>query len=130
MLNKNLLNDAVICKEEETVYEIAVVLKETFRKHLVVVDSDGKPKGIVSQSDIVNNVVAMNRDANKVKVEDIMNNKILVVDIEKDDCEDAMKKMINIGIFSLPAVKNGKIVGMLNIKELIDSKGGVKNESC
>jgi len=54
MINKSLLTDVVFCSENDTVLEVARILRDTRARHLIVTDSKKKPLGIISTVDINN----------------------------------------------------------------------------
>lgn len=117
MIEKNKLQDAVICDENETVLEVSRILRDTKSRHLIVVDGEQKPLGIISTVDINNRVVAEGINAEETCAEEIMTFPIEVVELNSS-YEDAYKKMIEKGTYSIPVVENGRLVGILDFNQL------------
>jgi len=47
-IQKENLHDAVVCKLEDSVLEVSRIMRDTQARHLIVVDSDLKPVGLIS----------------------------------------------------------------------------------
>ena len=94
---------------------------ETMKKeHIgsIVVEHKGSVSGIISEQDLVYNIVAGNMDPNKVKVKDIMTKDVVTITPEKDITE-AMLKMSNLNVRRLPVVEGQKLVGILTMKDIL-----------
>lgn len=117
MIEKNKLQDAVICDENDTVLEVSRILRDTRSRHLIVVDSEQKPLGIISTVDINNRVVAEGLNPEEAAAGDVMTSPIEVVELNSS-YEDAYKKMIEKGTYSIPVVENEKLVGILDFNQL------------
>ncbi len=113
MVDTKLLTQAIVCFEDETIEEIAKVMSDTLRRHLYVVNKDDKPIGIVSQTDIINKVVAKELIPKETKVKDIMTTPLECIEFNLE-LEEIYKKMLEIRTFSLPVVKNNKIIGIID----------------
>ena len=84
---------------------------------LIVHDGE-QAKGIVTEHDLVDKVLAKNTDRTEVKVSDIMSTKLLSVE-PSADLSDAMSIMANEGVRRLPVVYNGNVVGILTAKDIL-----------
>lgn len=111
-MKREHLTDAVICRENEDALEVAKILRDTQRRHLIVLDSKDKPVGVISTVDINNRVVAEEKDPKKTKAKDIMTKNIAIASIE-DSYDKAYQTMAKLGTNSIPVIKDGKLVGML-----------------
>lgn len=127
MIDKNLLQDVVICRKNDTILEVARILRDTKSRHLIVVDEEDKPLGIISTVDISNRVVSEELNSAETSAEEIMSKPIEVVDV-KESFEDAYKKMSEKGTYSIPVVENHKLIGSLSFNQLFYKVGG-KNEN-
>ena len=58
MINKGHLTDAVICRENDDVLEVSRILRDTQRRHIIVLDKNDGPIGVISTMDINNRVLA------------------------------------------------------------------------
>ena len=104
------------CSPSDTVKKVA----KCMRKNKVgssIIMSKKKPIGIVTESDILEKVVAEGKDANKVRVEEIMSTPLITID-PYVTIEDAMKIMSKHNIRRLPVVDKGKLIGIVTEKDL------------
>ena len=117
MIEKEKLDDAVICKEDDSVLEVDRIMRDTKTRHIIVIDKNLKPSGIISAFDINNRVVAEEKNAKEIKAEDIMTKPIQSIDIDID-YNEAYQKMIDLGIYTIPVTDKGKLVGILDFNFL------------
>jgi len=83
----------------------------------IIVIENEKPVGIITDSDIIKQVVAKNLRPSEVKVEDIMSSPILTIGPNEDMLE-AERKMRKNKIKRLPVVENGKLVGIVTASDI------------
>ena len=83
-----------------------------------VVES-GKLAGVFSERDIMARVVAKGLDPDGTTVGVVMS-KDLVVAEPNDELFDALQKMYSIRARHLPVVDNGKLVGMVSLRDLLE----------
>jgi len=105
------------CKKEDLVVEVAKKLDELGIRHMVVMDNNNSPVGVVSVTDISNKVVAKENNPNEVKTEEIMNSPIFIVDHE-DDAGKAYYGMVERNIFFCPVLKENKMKGIVTFHEI------------
>ena len=74
--------------------------------------------GILTESDILKKVVAEGLKADEVLVEKIMATPLIVID-PYVDLEEAMKTMIKCNIRRLPVIENGKLIGIITVKDIL-----------
>lgn len=84
----------------------------------ILVTENQEPKGILTEKDIVKNVVAANLDPSKVLIRDVMSN-ILVTISPDNDIYDALILMGEKDLRRLPVVNDNKIIGLLTFKDII-----------
>jgi len=87
--------------------------------HLPVVDDTGNVVGIVSEFDLLKAVKA-GKNLDKVTAEELMSTKVLTVN-ETDSIDAVIDIMTTQYIISLPVVKNGKLVGVINRRNILHS---------
>lgn len=113
----------VIADRETSVAEAAKLMRNDHVGDVIVVDrSNGQniPVGIVTDRDLVMEVMAMELDANTLTLGDIMEPELLTSS-EEDSVLAAIEKMRYKGVRRLPVVgKNGALVGMLSFSDLIE----------
>jgi CBS domain-containing protein len=85
----------------------------------VAVVDGGTLAGIFSERDIMARVVAMGLDPDETPVAVVMT-KELVVAAPRDGVDSALQKMHAIGSRHLPVVDDGKLVGMISIRDLLE----------
>lgn len=80
---------------------------------------EGKePRGIVTEKDIVEKVVMLNKVPTEVKVRDIMT-KMLVTLSPDSDIYDALLLMGDNDVRRLPVIHENKVIGLLTFKDVI-----------
>lgn len=112
MIQKEHMTDAVVCRQKDSVLEVAKILRDTQRRHLVVLDAHDRPVGVISSVDVNNRVVAEEKDPKAMKAEEVMSKGVKVVSVD-DSYDHAYRLMAEIGTYSIPVVKDGKLLGLL-----------------
>ena len=110
--------EALCCKEDDSVVDVAKKIREHLIRHIYVVDSDGKPVGVISNTDMNNRVVAEGKDPSTMKAKDIMTSPIVSVESNLDERE-AYGICVKNEIVTCPVTKDGKVVGIVTINELV-----------
>ena len=89
-------------------------------KHVgsLIIKSNGKPLGIITEQDIVRKGVAKGADFSQTTAEDIMETKLYTVQPE-DDIYDALMIMNDYNIRHIPVTHNEELVGFLTIKDVL-----------
>jgi len=115
--------DVVFIHQEASVPEVARLMREYHVGDIVVVsEKTGKrvPVGIVTDRDIVLEVIAEGVNVNDVSVRDIMSDK-LVTAREGDSVLDTVKMMRAKGIRRLPVINDdNELSGILSVDDLIE----------
>ncbi len=96
--------DVITIENDKTAQEAAEIIAEKDISFLVVIN-DGIPQGVLSESDFVRKVAAMDKKSSEVKVSDIMSYKFRSVD-PTTTIEDAVQKMLNKNIRRLLVTDN------------------------
>ncbi len=94
---------------------------QIMRKHhvgAVLAIEGSKTLGIITESDIINKVIAENKDLKKAKIKDYMVTNVATIEPDRDIFE-ALSKMKDLNIRRLPVVYNGKTVGLLAMKDIL-----------
>ncbi len=84
----------------------------------VVVLEQGELAGLLSERDILTKVVATSRDPKKTCVGDIMTQNLVIVEANRtyEDCLALMKQN---AIRHLPVVDNGRLLGLVSLRDLL-----------
>ena len=85
----------------------------------VAVVEKGTLAGVFSERDIMSRVVAKGLNPDSTEVSDVMSRE-LVVAAPTEDVLSAIQKMHSIGSRHLPVVDEGKLVGMISIRDLLE----------
>lgn len=102
-------------------YNVRAAAQEMTEKNIgaVAVVDAGRLAGIFSERDIMSRVVARGLNPDNTPVEVVMS-KELVVAGPDEDVDSALQKMHSIRARHLPVVDNGKLVGMVSIRDLLE----------
>lgn len=113
----------VIAERETRISEAAGLMRNEHVGDIVVVDrtqGENIPVGIVTDRDLVMEVLATGMDANTLTLGDIMEPELLTAS-EEDSVLAAIEKMRYKGVRRLPVVgKGGALVGMLSLSDLLE----------
>ena len=104
-------------ESRETVAAAAGRLVEKHIGSLFVIEA-GEMVGIVTESDLVRKGLAYQLDAKTVRVGSLMNSPLLDIDINRT-IRDASDLMARKRVRHLAVTENGKIVGVLSVRDLI-----------
>jgi CBS domain-containing protein len=85
---------------------------------VAVVDA-GRLAGIFSERDIMARVVALGLDPEATFVSGVMSTELVVAD-PSERVDSALQKMHSIGSRHLPVVEDGKLIGMISIRDLLE----------
>ncbi len=90
---------------------------------LMVIDSEGVPRGILSERDILRHVAENPAGTVSGTVRETMTPRAqLIVATEDDDLDYAMRVMTENRVRHLPVVGQGKVVGVVSIGDLLKSQ--------
>lgn len=114
-----MTNNPISSTSDTTVMQCAIKMKEKGVGSVLVID--GKElKGIVTEKDMVNSVIAENRNVTTTKISEIMTPREDMVSIEPNkDIYDAMITMKDNNVRRLPVIENDKLVGLLTLNDIL-----------
>lgn len=105
--------------ENATAMDAAKYMTDMNVGSVIITDEKDKPVGIVTDRDIVTKVIANEKEANLVRLKEIMNSPVITINVEKDII-DATRLMAEYWIRRLPVVdQTGKIVGVLSLDDIL-----------
>lgn len=115
--------DVVIIDKEASVVDACRLMREFHVGDVIVVEGqEGKrrPIGILTDRDVVVELIAEEVDFSAVAIKDVMSFELLTAR-EEDEVMDAMEHMRSRGLRRLPVVnQSGTLVGVLTVDDLID----------
>jgi len=92
-------------------------LMRKHRKGFLVVTEKNRPAGVISESDLIEEVVCKNTKADKIKLENLMHEPIIAVDPD-DDILAASRKMKENNVHRLPVVSGGRVAGVISLTDI------------
>jgi len=112
-----MTREPISISPDKNIEECAKLMLKKGVGGIVIVDGN-KIKGIITEKDLVERVIAKNLDPKKVKVSDIMSKKI--IGIKPDiDIYDALIKMRDSNVRRLPVIHDDRLVGLLTEKDIL-----------
>ena len=83
-----------------------------------VLDGGGRLVGILTERDLLNNVLLSRRDPGDLRVKEVMGELKAVIDT-KDTPHEALERMEQVGSRHLPVVDGEKFIGMLSMRDIM-----------
>src|SRR5262245_22990710 len=118
--------DLFVISKRETVFDAACLMAEKRIGAVPVVEGD-RVVGIFSVRDIMTRVVAKRLNRQKTVVEQVMT-KDLIVGTMYEDIEQILYRMKQSNIRHLPIVQDGKLVGILSLRDLLQADLNEKDQ--
>ena len=108
--------NVITIENDKTAQDAAKIIAEKDISFLVILD-DGKPQGVLSESDFVRKVAAEDKKASEIKISEIMSYKFRSVE-PTTTIEDAIQKMLNNNIRRLLILSDERLVGVITQTDL------------
>ncbi len=108
----------VTCHHNDSVQEAATKLKENGIGAMPVMSSDGKLVGMLSERDLVREFSEHGTALEDLSVGDILTKNVIFMGPEAD-LSDAMKTMNDYGFRHIPILSDGKLLGVISIRDLL-----------
>lgn len=102
---------------DETVYAAIALMAERGIGAVLVCEGE-RMVGILSERDYARQVILKGKSSKETHVRDIMTTKVIHVTLDKT-IEDCMQIMTNSRIRHLPAMAEGRLVGILSIGDVV-----------
>ena len=114
--------DVACCTRDISVAAAARLMREHHTGDLVVIDNadeEREPVGIVTDRDIVMEVLAQGRNPDQTSVGDVMS-KQLVVASESEDVSQALQRMVAHGVRRIPVVDDEEcVLGIVTLDDML-----------
>ncbi|HKM75349.1 MAG TPA: CBS domain-containing protein [Candidatus Bathyarchaeia archaeon] len=121
LVAKDILDkDFLSLRGDTTVLQAAQQMKASSHGSVIVANSEGQPKGIVTEWDILSKVVADGKDPKNVKLEEVMTKDLITI---KPDMgiDELSLFMSNKGIRRVLVVHDGKVLGIISSRNVLAS---------
>jgi CBS domain-containing protein len=116
--------EVACCGLQTTILEAAVLMRHKHVGDLVVVSNDAEdraPLGIITDRDIVLEVLGAGRDPAKTTVGEIIRRPVVLVN-QDDDAGQALEQMQSHGVRRVPVVDHhGRLCGIITADDLLKS---------
>ena len=103
-----------------SVYQAVEMMAQKEVGALTVVDDAGILIGIISERDYARKIILEDRLSKETKVSEIMTTKVIATD-EETSVDECMALVTHRRIRHLPVVKDGKLIGMVSVGDLVKS---------
>ena len=115
--------DTAIARREDSILDVARVMRQWHVGCLVIVDNDDRgvrPVGIITDRDLVIEILAANLDPSAVTVGDIAASELLTAR-EQDGLWETLRRMQSRGVRRVPVVDaNGYLAGIITQDDLLE----------
>ncbi|MCZ6596495.1 MAG: CBS domain-containing protein [Planctomycetota bacterium] len=112
---------------EATVLDAARAMNEHGIGAILVLGADGELRGIFSERDVMARVVVPRKNAEEVRLEEVMTTELYTAGPEERS-DAVAKEMQRRHIRHLPVVKDGQVIGILSMRDLVRSHLASKEE--
>lgn len=118
ILNKKVLHTSIVSVTPETsVLEAVTIMADSDISALMVMSGE-TVEGIITERDFVRRVARLERSAYATTVGEVMTSSLITVG-PQDRTRYCMQLMIERNLRHLPVLDNGKLVGLLSIRDLV-----------
>ncbi|MGK9475502.1 CBS domain-containing protein [Melioribacter sp. OK-6-Me] len=93
-----------------------------------VLDDEGKLVGVFSERDLVKRVIAKGLDIKTTKIDDVMTRELILADINESH-QECLKKMKDKGTRHILVIEEGKLAGILAMRDLLEFDLTVQKET-
>ena len=118
-VSEAMSTNPVVISKNESITQCARKMLANNVGAIIIKDKD-KIEGIITEKDIVEEVVAKELNIKKTKVKDIMTTGMITIS-PNEDLSKAVDVMIRENVRRLPVIVNQKIVGLLTVKDILNA---------
>ena len=106
-----------VLQRDATVAEATRLMTTSNIGIVAVLDGD-RLVGVFSERDVVRRVVERGRDPRRTQLSEVMTTELIVADAD-EDYQKAMSKMDRANVRHLPVVREGRLLSMISIRDLL-----------
>lgn len=111
-----MIKEVIAIGSDATVRE-AVTLMNKFEIGCLIVLTNGRVDGIVTERDVLKRVIGSNRHVDRTMIREVMSRPVWVVR-PNTELETALQNMLGHKIKKLPVVKEGRLVGLVTLTDV------------
>jgi len=120
ILVKNVMSrNPLIIKEEDNIETAANLMSEAKTGSLIVLDSAGELSGILTEMDIVEDLVSKGIDPDEALVKDIMSSPVHTTESDTP-LQEAAETMADLEIRRLPVLEEGEMIGIITENDILE----------
>jgi CBS domain-containing protein len=116
-VNDAMISSVVTVSSQNSVADAAFLMSQN-EVGCLIVENKGEPEGIITESDIINKVVAMDIKASEITIDEIMTKNLIKIDPGRE-LNEAARFMSKMNIRRLVVVKEGDLKGILTAKDIM-----------
>jgi CBS domain-containing protein len=119
MLVKDVMSSPVITVDEDaTVDKAARLMADGHIGCILVTSKDGKPLGLITESDFVTRVLAKNIQPSKLTAKEVMTSPLITIDPD-ENLSEAARRMNRLNIRRLGVMYKGNLIGIISSKDIL-----------
>jgi len=119
MLVKDVMSSPVVTVDEDaTVDKAAQLMVEGHIGCILVTSKEGKPIGIITESDFVTRVLAKNIQPSKLTAKEVMTSPLITIDPD-ETLSEAARRMSQLNVRRLGVMYKGNLVGIISSKDIL-----------
>ncbi len=113
-------SDIISASHDETMNKVARLMSQ-WKVTVVVVTDGSKPIGLITEKDVVGQVVAEDLKPSKIRAEDIMSSPVITISAD-ETVSDALDKMMQFDVGTLPVMDGNDMVGIISKSDISNAK--------
>ena len=125
MFVKEIMSDKIITVDANETILDACNKYSNHKVGCLIVTENGQLEGIVTERDVIERTICMDRNPKTTKIKEIMSTDIKTIH-PLDKIEKALEVIKKYKIKSLPVVSNNNLVGIITITDIAYSRPGIK----
>ena len=119
MLVKDVMSSPVITVDENaTVAKAAQLMADDHVGCILVTSKEGKPLGIITESDFVTRVLSKNIQPSKLTAKEMMTSPLITIDPD-ETLSEAARRMSQLNVRRLGVMYKGNLVGIISSKDIL-----------
>lgn len=124
---QNCTRPVTYLDDDANIHQVARMMRSQHVGCIVIVDSQGRPEGIVTDRDLVMEILAENIPADSVLVRDIMTPNPVCID-QSDDLSIGLQKMRAKAVRRAPVIdEEGRLSGIISVDDIMTFLGAELN---